>query len=198
MQLDQLDIPAGIHTTVLTGRDIVTGESLAYSIVWADRTYNRCPRCHQPVNSVTDCPVILNVGAGQGGQIEETSKQHGCGEWLAISWREIGGGQDATEQDIVTAAAELATERTQEIDDDRARRAGELREELRTALRRLREPLASGETEEDRTDEVRTGSETEPGIDRDGDTWLAWDCDPSGDGEPIVVTDRDIAGDARD
>ncbi len=87
MDIATLDLPANTHATVLTGRDVVTGEPLEYVIVWADRTYLNCPRCTEPVaREIDECPVALDPGAGPGGQIEETDKRHGCGLWLRVNW----------------------------------------------------------------------------------------------------------------
>jgi hypothetical protein len=97
MNVDVLELPSGTHAMVLTGRDVVTGEQLAYPVVWVDRSYCTCPRCGEPVARVVEeCPVLLDTGAGQGGQIEEWSKQHGCGEWLSVDWEEVAAtGQQA-------------------------------------------------------------------------------------------------------
>lgn len=104
--VDQAGLPAGTHSTILTGRDVVTGEMLAYPVVWADRAYDACPNCGQGVEVVVEqCPVLLNTGAGQGGQIEERSQQHGCGEWLAVAWQQLP--DDASAEDILAAAHEL-------------------------------------------------------------------------------------------
>ena len=190
------DIPQlarGTHAAILTGTDVVTGEALAYPVVWADRPYDHCPRCNQFVGRDVDCPVMLNTGAGQGGQIQEYSQQHGCGEWLSVSWKEIYfSTRDATEQDILDAAHELAADLAEEIAARQKRLRTQLREELAAALKRLREPLGEDETTEDRAGEMRTGSEIEPGIYEEHGVWLAWDYDPDGSGDPITVTEADV------
>lgn len=195
--LRTLDLPAGTHAGVLTGRDVVSGEQLAYPVVWADRPYGTCPRCRQPVARVVEqCPVMLDTGAGQGGQIQEYSKQHGCGEWLSVDWDEVRPGDqlaEVAEDDIVAAARLLAARLVAAIASERENIRRRLREDLQDALCRLAGPLEGGETAEDRADEVRTGSEVEPGIYQEGGQWVAWDYDPDGSGDTIAVDESDLA-----
>lgn len=120
--INNIPLPPGTHATILTGRDVVTGQQLAYPVVWADRPYTRCPRCGDAVaRTVNECPVLLDVGAGQGGAIEEISQQHGCGEWLHIDWCQVTGQAEPTgdadgrevapgitEADVIAAARQLA------------------------------------------------------------------------------------------
>ena len=104
---------------VLTGRDVVSGEDLAYPVLWCDRTYGACPSCGEPVDREPDCPVRLNDGAGQGGEIEECSQEHGCGEWLSVTWVELP--EDADADAVQAAAEEMAAQFCRERDDERAR-----------------------------------------------------------------------------
>jgi len=185
-------LPPGIHAEILAGRDIVTGGHLAYAIVWADRVGDTCPQCGQPVARVIDrCPVLLDTGAGQGGAIEEWSKQHGCGEWLSVDWFTAADTSGAA---ISLCAEALAVAHAEEIRDGRQKIRRRLERNLREALARLAEPLENGETAEDREHEVTTGGEVEPGVFREGSGWLAWDYDPAGDEEGITVRASDLAG----
>lgn len=186
---EAMQLPAGTHATVLAGRDVVTGEDLAYPVVWADRSYGACRRCAQPVAWEVDCPVVLNVGAGQGGAIEPLSQQHGCGEWLSVDWTELDQG--ASEADVVAAAGRLAAGLAAEIDTARASVRAGLCRDLEGALARLAEPLGEGETPEDRAEEVCSGSDTGPGVYCEGGRWVAWDYDPAG----IYRPDADSACD---
>jgi hypothetical protein len=199
--LGTLDLPTGTHAAVLTGHDVVSGEQLAYPVVWADRPYDTCPRCRQPVARVVEqCPVMLDTGARQGGQILEYSKQHGCGEWLSVDWDEVRASDrlaDITDDDVAAAARLLAARLAETIASKRDHIRMRLREDLQDALRRLAEPLEDDETAEDRTDEVRTGSEVEPGIYQEGGEWVAWDYDPAGSGDTIAVHESDLAPAAR-
>jgi hypothetical protein len=235
MNITEIKLPPKTHATILTGRDIVTGGDLAYAIVWADRPYDTCPLCHQPVErEITDPPVLLNTGAGVGGAIQEWSKQHGCGFWLSVNWTEVtpsdnpdGESNDCshdqardddvecpscgaelladdeapnigqlvpglTELDILHAAEKLAVQLNYEIGDQRQRIEKDLQKDLQHALARLAEPLADDETLDDRADEVTNGNETEPGVYRDGDQWLAWTYDPAGSGDCITVYAQDL------
>lgn len=210
MDVDDIRLPDGIHATLLTDRDIVTGEMLAYPVVWADRPYSDCPLCGQDIGVEEACPVALNTGAGQGGQIEEWDKTHGCGYWLSVSWREVTApaGRDTTdddqedqedeevapgigEDDVLTVARELAADREQQIAAEQKKIRGKLRKELAASIARLGEPLGDGESLEDRADEVTTGSETEPGVYCDGGQWLAWAYEPV-DSDPITVDASDL------
>ncbi len=190
-------IPAGTYAAVLTGRDVVSGEQLAYPVVWADRPHDTCPRCGHPVaRMVEQCPVMLDTGAGQGGQIQEYSKQHGCGEWLSVDWDEVRTDDrlaDLTGVDVVAAARALAARLAETIASERVCIRGRLGEELEDVLRRLAEPLEDDETAEDRADEVRTGSEVEPGVYQEDGEWVAWDYDPDGSGDTIAVNQSDLA-----
>lgn len=189
--LDTLDLPAGTHARLLTGRDVVTGLQLAYPVIWADRPYDRCPRCDQPVARVVDqCPVTLDTGAGQGGRIGEWDQQHGCGEWLGVAWAEVDG--DPTEDDVVTAARQLAEGLAEAIAGQRASVRARLAQDLREAMGRLAEPLEDGETAEERAAEIRTGNEVESGIYLEDGSWVAWDYAPAGDGDTIAVHEADL------
>jgi hypothetical protein len=67
LDVDAIALPNGIHATMLTGRDVVTGDQLAYPVVWADRSYDVCPGCHEPVDRVIEQrPAHLDTGAGPG------------------------------------------------------------------------------------------------------------------------------------
>jgi hypothetical protein len=200
MDLSTIDLPTGTHAAMLGGRDVVTGEQLARTVVWADRPYDRCPRCREPVNQVVvDCPVTLDTGACQGGQLEEWDKQHGCGEWLAVDCQEVTGGGatgDVTSDDVVVAATKLAASLAEAIDHERHHLRAGLRRDLAWALARLAEPLQEWETPEGRAEEARTGDELNPGVYQEDGTWLAWAYDPDGSGDPIVVTVQHLTAEA--
>lgn len=189
IEIDELRLPAHSHATMLTGRDMTTGLPLAYPVVWADRPYDTCPRCGQPVPGVVEnCPALLNTGAGQGGAIQEWDQQHGCGEWLAVSWCEVKpAGDEVTEAEIQAAAEELSAEWQREVTAKTSRIVAALRKELAVALARLAEPLDEDETIEDRDEEVRTGSETQPGVYREDGEWLAWSYPPVQDGSDSIT-----------
>ncbi|MEV0732346.1 hypothetical protein [Polymorphospora sp. NPDC050346] len=202
MDLTELRLPKGIYARVLGGRD-VRGVYVARVVVWADRPYDRCPSCGQAVQMNSDCPVGLNLGEA-GGQLQEHDKQHGCGEWLTVDWDEVTGTSkpDSDDEivpgigpaDVVAAAEQLAEVTRGKRADGRARLEQRLRDDLAAALDRLAEPLAAGETDQDRADEARTGSEVEPGVYREGDLWLAWDYAPGTDDVVTVTADDLVAG----
>lgn len=197
MDVDQLNLPKGTHAAVLTDRCKATGIDLAYPIVWADRPYRECPLCGQTIDQVvSDCPVILDAGAG--GAILEWDKKHGCGEWLFVDWRELD--EDATDDDVLAAAEKLANDRREEIQEGCRKIEAQLREDLAAAVARLAEPLEPGETREDRLEQVRTGNEIQPGVyldgadlDGEGGYLVAWDYHPDGgEGDTITVTVDDL------
>jgi len=194
VNISEVKLPDGIHATVLTGQDVYMRLPLAYPVVWADRPYQECPRCDQPINRTTEtsCPVMLNTGSGQGGQIEEFDQQHRCGEWLPVLWQEVPvAGDEVTEGELAAAAQELAVRFQGAVEAERAGIRKSLRDDLAEALKRLAEPLVSGETAEERAEEVRTGSEVEPGVRQEDGVWLAWANDPL-DTDPITIDERDL------
>ncbi len=274
MDIEALDLPPYTHAAVLTGRDIVTGLDLHYVIVWADRSTGTCDQCNQPISmQVDECPVILNLGAGAGGAIEEPSKQHGCGNWLTVDWTEVkpvartyryrgldkdgvgrtgateadpsafaqekynagwrkltitqdgepigptlevGGSRpdldtgnrtwwgetaydqvapDVTVDAVLAAARQLADRRATEIGAQAESIEKDLRDDLRKTLAALAEPLADGETMDERIEELSSGSETAPGVYCDDDgRWQAWEHDPASEfGATITVYADDLA-----
>jgi len=194
---DWEELPRGTHAAVLTGCDVVSGMDLAYPVVWADRSYDKCPQCRQSIERVPSCPVVLNTGAGAGGRIEEFSQQHGCGEWLWVDWDEVDDLEN-----VPVVAQRLADRLGECIDNERAKLRAGLITQLRDALARRDEPLDTelGETIDDRVDEVATRSEVDPGVyienrwaDRSEWVWCAWDYDPAGlDEEGICVRVADL------
>jgi hypothetical protein len=193
MDLSTLNLPPHIHAEMLDGRDVVSGETLTYPVIWADRITDTCDRCRQPTPREEPCPVLLNSGAGQGGQIEETSQQHGCGEWLSVAWVDLGDvDPDATDlpDRIEAAARELAGERAAEIQAATERMRRSLERDLARALKHLGEPL-DGDAPDDRIYDVTDGSEVEPGVylDETAGVWVAWDYEPGGgEGDAVSVT----------
>lgn len=195
--LAQLPLPPHTHAQLLTARDVVDGSQLTHVAVWADRHYDRCPRCHQHINIDPGCPVILNAGAGQGGATQETSQQHGCGYWLNVLFDTVAVDDDddtaVVEHRILDAAKDLATGRGARIEAARDNITAALREDLAAAIERLGEPLEDGETREDREREVLGGTETEPGVYREAGEPRVWAYGPVDDGDPIIVTAADLA-----
>ena len=191
LDLTAMDLPPHVHATVLTDRDVVSGEDLAYPVLWCDRVYGVCPRCDEPVDREPDCPVLLNTGVGMGGEIEEISQEHGCGDWLPVTWAELPAGADA--EAVEAAAEKMAAQFCLERDDERARIRVQLTKMLRKGLARLAEPLEDGETIEDRRSELGDDDDTEPGLFFDNGQLTAWDYDPDGSGDCIKVSESDLA-----
>ncbi len=107
-------MPAHIHCEETGGRDVLSGEMVTAYVVWADRATPECPGCGQDIGLiVTTPPAMLNMGAGAGGQVQEFSQQHGCGEWVAVAWVVLE--DDVTPERILDAAETLAAERDAEI-----------------------------------------------------------------------------------
>lgn len=187
VDLGALQLPPGTHAATLTDRVPGTTMDLGWVVVWRDHEYDRCPRCHQEVPREEPCPVVAN-----GCQLESYNLQHQCGEWLGVDWVDLG--DDPAEDAILAAARRLAASLADAIVEARARLEKSLRADLGEALARLAEPLDDGETMDDRADEVATGSETEPGVMKDADGWSAWDYNPDGSGDPVVVWPADVDG----
>lgn len=182
MTTDAVPLPAHTHAETLTGTDRHTGLTVTKVVVWADRSYDLCPRCLEPVPAVVECPVRLNTDSRPGGLVEEVTQIHTCGRWLCVDWDEV------TADDVATEAARLAARRQQHITGARQRIEARLRQDLTGALARLAEPLGADETDEDRQREVSTGSETIPGVYYvPGAGWIAW-AEP-----PVTVGDEDSA-----
>lgn len=191
-------LPAGVHAETLRARDTATGGELAETIVWADRSYDRCPRCGQQVPSEVGCPVKFNAGAGQGGALEERSQQHGCGEWLGVLWVQVtGSGEtgEVAERDVTAAAERMAQARVALIAERRERIRARLRRHLIGALAELAKPLDGDETAGERAERLRSGDEMNPGVYHDGAQWVAWDFDPDGSGDVIDVTEGELTRD---
>lgn len=182
------DLPTGIHHQVLRGTDPM-GTAVEAHIVWAERTEDHCPRCHQPVDVDPGCPAVLDAKACQGGQVLTRDMAHQCGEWLSVPWAAVEGPGD-----IAETAAQLAAERESAAAAAVEAIRDALRVDLRDALARLGEPLEDGETRDDREDEVATGSEMYPGVWQSSPgVWEAWAPLPiEAEGECVIVTPEDL------
>jgi hypothetical protein len=196
MTVPAITLPPGIHAAVLAGIVPATMTRHELPVVWADRTCLSCPRCGQEIAHVVDaCPV----GMGDMGEPEEFSQQHGCGEWLHVSW---AVADDSSPAAITTAATEVAAWRTEELDRARDEIRARLLRELADAKLQLDAPLEiDGETRGEREERVYTGSDADPGVYWDGymdsGTLVAWDYDPDGSGELVTVTAADLAADCK-
>lgn len=181
-------IPGDVHVTMLTDRDVVTREMLAYPLLWSDRPYSQCPRCTEPVDTdLTDKPpAILDGGACQGGQVLDIDQKHGCGEWLSVD-SESFERDDVTADELVAAAVGLSQQRAAAIEMERVRIIDGLRELLADAYARLTDQVVEGESWEDRVADVCTGSEVEPGVCFENDVLIAWNYHPTDPSEPIIV-----------
>lgn len=167
-------MPRHIHTTVLTDTDVTNGHRLAYPVVWADRHYDTCPRCDQPVKHdlSNDCPLMLNPGSGAGGSIQEWSQQHGCGEWLSVTWHDLATTSSVADAEHTILATAQRLENEWHTDVDAARR--QVASTLRTDLADAQAQLA------DDRDAAVIGSGHLPGVCRDeAGRLLAWDYDPA-------------------
>jgi hypothetical protein len=111
--LTQQEMPAHVHYRILTGRDAVTGQHLAVPVLWTDRVRDTCPGCGQHVAVAVDCPVVLDPGAGQGGQVEPVDLTHRCGEWLGVDWTELPDG--AGPAAILAEAQAMAAQRAEDV-----------------------------------------------------------------------------------
>jgi len=145
-------------------------------VVWADRPYDRCPRCGQHVEVEVGCPV----GTDWPNQmVIECDQQHKpCGLWLRVDWLARMVVDPADDAAVEATLTEGVTAIWVETWEDTART---IRERLVEAWRAVH----NGDWDS-------TGSETEPGVYRDGGTLLAWDYGPRGTDDMIVVG----AGDA--
>lgn len=191
-------LPEGVRAAQLVGLDY-NNNALEVLVVWSDRATDACLECGRewPV-AVPECPIGVYFVDPSGWQFVESPYQcGGCGRNAYVDWRHT------TPQRLLKDAEELARERQRKIDADRERVRARLSEDLRAALRRLAEPLADGESREDREREVTTGTEVEPGVYRalETDLWTAWDYYGLRGPEDIVAvdeTDLDAEDSARD
>jgi hypothetical protein len=188
IDLAEIALPARMHIDVQTGRDVITGGQIKAYIIWADRTYGQCPRCRQPVPRDPGCPGLLNPGAGQGGQVDAVSQEHGCGEWLSVIWDFCGEPDLRAVRSLVVS---VEAERRRQLESARVALAASLTADLAAAVARLGEPYEEGEDPAVRREEVRTGWDMEPGVYLDlqeSGQWIAWDYDPDGaEGEAITI-----------
>lgn len=184
-------LPTGVYVGTVGGRDVVTGQDLVYPVLWTDRPYNRCPLCLQHIDpDLTDkMPVLLDVGACQGGRVDAISQQHGCGEWLSVYWTAFER-DGVTEEDLIVEANRLSGSRAEVVEAVRADIMETLQARLSRAAARVTEPL-DDERWEDRVDSVCTGSEVEPGIYYEPGVQgpgelIAWEYDPESDSDLLT------------
>ncbi|MFD7861512.1 hypothetical protein [Streptomyces sp. NPDC059783] len=188
--LSGLRLPEGTYAKVLHDLTGSPQEREAQIVVWTDRPYAVCPRCDQPVTHDLSqaAPVQLRQG-----ELEPFDQQHSCGLRLAVLWEGVRGTDDhhaVTPDDVLCVARELSEALTATRQSRRDTILSRLREELTEALQRLNEPLAEGETLEERAEDVRTGSETAPGIYLEDGHWIIWAYDPGrpgGSEDDLVV-----------
>lgn len=76
-----------VHAEFVEGRSAASGRWRVLPVAWADRENGTCPRCGQPTRIDPGCPVVFDTQDWAGGVVE-VSQQHGCGEWLAVTWAE--------------------------------------------------------------------------------------------------------------
>ncbi|MER5985756.1 hypothetical protein [Streptomyces sp. NPDC001787] len=160
--------------------------------VWTDRARANCPGCRQPVaqDMADSCPVTLDQW-----ELRPSDQTHHCGEWLSVLYAQVKGtgyGCEVAVADIERTARSLAEDLSEERNHLRDRTTARLRRELQEALTRLAEPLSGGETDEERADEVSTGTDMEPGVIHQHGKWLAWDRDPVELYETLTVDEQDL------
>lgn len=171
------------HAQVLSARNLTSGDVDRLVVVWADRNYDTCPRCGQPVPVDPGNPVYFDNPPNP---TTERDQKHGCGFWMSVA--------SATfDPDLLDDGVDL--------DDHVAAIAAELEkayaEQVAAANQRIRNGLLQNLVDflefdpEDREDEAG-GSETNPGIYRDGDQWAAWDYPTTDDGDPITVYEDEV------
>ncbi len=173
-----LTLPTGTHAETITGVDS-DGAHVEYLIVWRDRPFDLCPRCHETVARVIDAPPVLINPGYVGGQLDQLDLQHGCGCWLTVHWE-----QADNEIEAVEIAARMAVDLQAEIERARRTMLADLRSNLTDALALLADGVDP--------DDVTTGSEVHPGVYREGGRWLAWDFDPDGSGDTITADEDDL------
>lgn len=174
-----------IQTTVLTGTWAHTHSEFRIAVAWS-RALNTCPGCGQSERPVDrDCPVTTDGGNPSGDGYAPWSTQHGCGTWWGpVAWEAQILDRDQDDDEVLDAlAVQVASDYDAEIDRLRDNTRGEL-------TKALTEFLADPEG-----NEFREGSDVHPGVwdaNSDGTGWEAWDFDPDGSGDVIVVTADEV------
>lgn len=167
-------------TTTETIRDIlrrISGD-IWYVQVVADTVeislteQRRCDGCGQTVHVVGPVLWLDRDGYAQGAHIH----QHGCGSWNtphhAVRYHVDLDDQDALDELVEGMVSEVAAERAERIEAERAAGVDRLRAELAEAIE-------SGEP---------SGDEQRPGAWLNGGRWEAWDYDPAlEEGEVVIV-----------
>ncbi|MFE6274087.1 hypothetical protein ACFVQ9_35460 [Streptomyces goshikiensis] len=157
-------------------------------VMWADRPTAECPNCHQPVSVTPDCPVALD-----GLEWHDLDQQHGCGRWLEVDSVVLPvEGSSPSAARMTAAGAELLAAWHERQTKAVLAVEHRLRSDLRTALDGLRTPLGDGESREEREEQATTGDEVTPGVYRELDGWVAWDHDPRGGDDPLLVREAEL------
>lgn len=119
-------LPRGTRVIVLGGRDIVTDEQLAATIVWADVSTPAAPGAlsRSTARSRTaQCTSTLAWGGVVSSSL--TPQQHGCGEWLHVDWatmRAADTGDTVTDEDIPASARAPVDDPVRKIETEHGRR----------------------------------------------------------------------------
>lgn len=182
LDIDELTFPPGIHATVLTGTVAATGGTTAHLVVWAERL-RRCPGCDQPGPDNRGCPVTLNSD----GQPWEWSHEHGCGAWWGCEWGALDVVDGVTVAEAQTLIDRVGWLAVVEADSARDTLLQHLGDQLTDQIALFDGLVGDGVDADEAERQATTGSETAPGVFRDGGRWVAWDHDPVVDGGIIEV-----------
>lgn len=179
-------LPAHVHLS--RQHAILAGSRREVDVLflWTDHPYDRCPRCHQPVQRTAPCPLHLDSGTSDPeAAVEAVNRAHeeGCGYWLDVAYVQLDTDRADTVQ-VAELARDLAVRWEEQVEQwRRVRRAN------------LRELLADLDTEPEDTETVQevrdrnsAGAQMDPGPywDTTRGCWAAWDYDP-GDDEQILT-----------
>lgn len=177
----------------------------------AHRWRTTCEGCGEPIShgAVGLATWDDERTCGKGGW----SHQHGCGVWnspveVAVLLdayddriEEIVADQDPDDVDwfledrlhdlAEDALNDALTPMWAEVDDEQRHAAEQVRGRLLRELAGTLIELGQDPGDEGLAAELETGSELEPGVHRDGGMWVAWDDDPRGVGDGVIVVDED-------
>lgn len=172
------------HVRLTRQRATLTGSRREADVlfVWTDHPYERCPRCHEPVQRAAPCPLHLN---SEEAEVEAVDRAHeqGCGRWLDVAYAHLDTDSTDTVQ-VAELAGELAARWQEQVEYWRRVRRASLRE----LLEDLDTEPEDTETVQEVRDRISAGAQMDPGTywDAAQGCWAAWDYDP-GDDEQILT-----------
>lgn len=179
-------LPAHVHLNRQYATLAGSRREVDVLFLWTDHPYDRCPRCHQPIQRTTPCPLYLAPGfADAEAAVEAVDRAHesGCGRWLDVAYAHLDT-DSADAARVAELAHDLAAQWEAQVEHWRRVRRANLRE----LLADLDTEPEGSETVQEVRDRISASAQVEPGLywDAARGCWAAWDYDP-GDDEEILT-----------